>query len=950
MPAPNAVLRQALPVSLPRSILSLGSALLVSLIVSILITIAYSALHSLDSRQDRGVAFQQYRQLLKNLEAITSSDYENLARLIPGELFPRFTGQATGVGISKLSTQEWLQQSRQIEFIGLYSPLNDHLISHWSPPDTSTQPPVDIDRWLPNARNQARALTAYHCTQGSCSIWLVYPANRPPSPAHQYTVVMALPMSVLAQRMHRLTGKTVAILRPVNSDAAPSANGIMANWRVQLSALFHNPGHDQILQSMSHYSALPVSSHKRIKYREKDSVYEAGFFPLPDGRPGYFVIVDQFPVSQIPGMHQWGPLLGISFVICLGLLALLNLLLTHYGLVSSKPKTIQSPCPSDAHTAAPPEHAQKDAEEEQKKRQLQTNQELVRQIISANRQRDHLNILLDQIQSIVLTLDQAGNIQSINGYGVELCGFSREQLLGKPFTRLYPSSETFAEEDLQAMIKVADDNAQPFSHESRLLCADGSERIVLWQHIRLDDTAEAPLLAVGLDITNSKNLERKLCWLAEHDSLTSLHNRRGLEAEMEHALYLAQSSGIEATLLYIDLDNFKDINDSCGHQVGDHILRKVARTLKSLVDKVEKGHQIYCARLGGDEFAMLLHEFDQQAATELSQRLLEQLNQIHHQQDSFQFQLSCSIGIASFATTANSIHEVLGNADFAMYQAKMQGRNQYYLYRDEDSRANEINQRVIWKDKIEHALANDSFVLHFQPIMNIQTRSISHYETLIRMRDGDKLIYPDSFINIAERLDLITRIDHFILDNAIRKQSELLRQGHDVTLAINLSGKAFDDPDLAQLIESKIIEHNARAENLIFEITETAAVSDLVAAEKTMLEIQSLGCQFSLDDFGVGFSSFYYLRELPVEFVKIDGSFIKNLPRNTDNQVLVNALSEVAIGFNKLSVAEFVDSMQTLRILQNAKVNYAQGFFIGKPSERIPVDPPAFHSQKSRFA
>ncbi len=196
---------------------------------------------------------------------------------------------------------------------------------------------------------------------------------------------------------------------------------------------------------------------------------------------------------------------------------------------------------------------------------------------------------------------------------------------------------------------------------------------------------------------------------------------------------------------------------------------------------------------------------------------------------------------------------------------------------------------------------------------------------------------------MAETLGIIHEIDLFIVDSAIRKQAELTRQGHDITLAINLSGKAFDNHRLYDSIVEALHKYNARADRLIFEITETAALSDILAAEKIMARIQALGCQFALDDFGVGFSSFYYLRELPVEYVKIDGSFIKDLVNNADNLVLVKALSEVAIGFNKLSVAEFVDSLQTLHILSEARVNYAQGYFIGKPSQTIPVAPPNFY-------
>ena len=567
-----------------------------------------------------------------------------------------------------------------------------------------------------------------------------------------------------------------------------------------------------------------------------------------------------------------------------------------------------------------------------------------------SRERDLVIKILDNVQVIILTLDKDGTISSINLHGELATGYHAADIIGKSFIDLYPENVVFAEEDLKTLAKVAEGQQQRVSHEARLRCRDGSELTILWLHSCLhgNQLSDSPLLAAGLDITEHKQLEKNLSWLADHDSLTSMCNRRRFEDELYDAHDWIMRHQAQGALIYIDLDNFKDINDTSGHQTGDIILRKVATVISELTNGIDAVSHVVTSRLGGDEFAIILRYYDAESATLLARNILKEIYKIRHDQGDIRFQLSCSIGICIFPGMEDNHAELLSNAVFAVYQAKVRGRNQLYLFKDEDSQREQTNERLVWRDRIESAIKEKRFVLYYQPILNIQSRTISHYETLIRMiGDNDEIVSPSVFINMAERLGLINEIDIFVLDSAIAKQAELQRKGMDITLAINLSGKALDNPELAKNIADTIDKHGAKADNLIFEITETAAVSDIVEAEKIISNIQSLGCRFALDDFGVGFSSFYYLRELPVDYVKIDGSFVKDLYNNADNQVLVKALSEVAIGFNKLTIAEFVDSMQTLDILSEAKVKYAQGYFIGKPSQKIPVDPPNFYKESA---
>ncbi len=548
--------------------------------------------------------------------------------------------------------------------------------------------------------------------------------------------------------------------------------------------------------------------------------------------------------------------------------------------------------------------------------------------------------ILDNAQAIVILQQADGVIVSINPFGEKLTGYSNRELSGKNFIDLYPDSNSVALHDLQTIANVAQGLTPQFQHDANLLAKNGEKFIIHWSHccIHQSDDSAPLLLSSGIDVTQLRTLKKNLSWLANHDVLTSLYNRRRFEKALDSALAWAEKYRADGILITIDLDNFKDINDACGHKVGDIILRKVASTLQALTRSIDASAQKLTARLGGDEFAIILRNIDKEGGCRLSRRIIKALNGISHFQRHISFQLAASIGIATFSDAAYNATEVLSNANYARNQAKIDGRNLHQVFNPKDSHIEQTHHRIIWRDRIENALRNNRFVLHFQPILDIRKNEISHYETLIRMLGDDgELIAPGLFIHIAEQYGLIQQIDNYIIANAIAKQGALVAQGQDLTLTINLSAKAFDDPELFQKIEQAIQQHHANPQRLIFEITETRAVSNIVKARQMMTRIQALGCQFALDDFGTGFSSFHYLRKLPVDVVKIDGSFINELDKNSDNEVLVKALGEVASGFNKLTVAEFVDSMQTLDILRNAHIDYAQGYFIGKPNAQIPA-------------
>ena len=550
-------------------------------------------------------------------------------------------------------------------------------------------------------------------------------------------------------------------------------------------------------------------------------------------------------------------------------------------------------------------------------------------------ERDFLNTIMNSAQAIILTQDCNGAILTINTEGGEFIGVRNYERGTRHFCDLFMNVEDIKEMK-HVMLRLRDGMINSYQHDANSLSADGQKKTISWVHSPLagiHDSDEPVVLSVGLDITDREVAEQRLAWMANHDPLTELYNRRNFQVEFDKILTLSERYHHQTALLFFDLDQFKYINDTSSHQAGDALLQIVAKKLREVTSSTD-----LLARLGGDEFAIVIPETDISDATTFADKLASELKQITIPLKGHSHRISASIGIVIYPDHGTNSEQLLSNADLAMYQAKESGRDQWHIFSSHELAREEMDARVTWKDKIEQALADNNFVLFFQPIMEITTGTISHYEVLIRMieRDGT-LALPGEFIPVAERTGLIHKINHFVLRKAIHRLSSLNKDNHDLTLSINLSGRVIDDPDLLSQLKHLLNTSGINPERLVFELTETAALADVNAAIDLMTELKALGCQFALDDFGVGFSSFYYLRELPLDIVKIDGSFIKNLTTNTKDRVFVKALTEMATALGKTTVAEFVEDEATLNLLPTLGVAYAQGYYVGRPSPDIPI-------------
>lgn len=545
-------------------------------------------------------------------------------------------------------------------------------------------------------------------------------------------------------------------------------------------------------------------------------------------------------------------------------------------------------------------------------------------------ERDFVSNLIDTAQLIIITLDRDYSISSFNELAANITGYEAKKVISQPFKQLFQSTDW---QHIHGSLEQLSHHGENIIHmESDILSADGEIHTISWIHSNFRmPTNNAVILSVGIDITEKRQNETELRWLAAHDPLTELYNRKKLKSQFEHILKQAIFNDQQGILMVLDLDHFKDINDSCGHNIGDQLLKNVAKVLA----EISRDNDVL-ARLGGDEFAIILPETDLDEAFTLCEHISQQLHALHFEFEQVRYSISSSIGIVPFPLNDFSVDRLLSSADLAMYQAKSHGKDTWHLFTFDDMLGKQLQERMRWKQKIEDALSEDRFVLYFQPIMQIQNQKVSHYEVLLRMQDEDGQVHaPGMFIEIAEQTGLIHRIDHYVLEKGIAKLAELEQQGKNITLSLNLSAHAMLDAELIPLLKRLLQQYRASPGYLLFELTETAAVADINQARQLMREMRDLGCRFSIDDFGSGFASFRYLRELPVDVVKIDGMFITHITENNDDKLFVEALVTVAKGMGKNTVAEFVENAETLAVLAELGVDYAQGYYIGKPQPTL---------------
>jgi diguanylate cyclase (GGDEF)-like protein/PAS domain S-box-containing protein len=508
-----------------------------------------------------------------------------------------------------------------------------------------------------------------------------------------------------------------------------------------------------------------------------------------------------------------------------------------------------------------------------------------------------------------------------------LTGHSRETLQTMDIHALLHPEDLST--DMAAMARLLQGEVQSFQIEERLLHADAHATWVTTTASLVRDSTGNPMYCIRQlqDIEERKRYEGELGYLVEHDALTGLLNRRGFVRELAHQMAYARRYGSGGAVLFLDLDDFKRINDTLGHSTGDEIIAEFADLLSRRLRETD-----IFARLGGDEFAVLLPDAVVSEAETVSESLLDALREGGSMPLGDGRGVSMSVGITTFEEPSRSLspEDILIDADLAMYCAKDAGKDRVALASSETKER--LRSRVSWAERVRRAAQEGLFELYCQPIVNLASDSVSQWELLLRLPgEGGELILPAKFLYTAERSGLILDIDRWVLTQAIGLIAEQRDAGRAVRLEVNLSGRSVGDMQILALIERELQERKIDPTSLVLELTETAAIANMDRARGFATRLRSLGCGFALDDFGAGFGSFYYLKHIPFNYVKIDGEFIRNLPTSSTDQLILESIVKMSKGLGTATIAEFVGDSETVEVLKAHGVDYAQGYHLGKP-------------------
>ncbi|MBT8103217.1 MAG: EAL domain-containing protein [Gammaproteobacteria bacterium] len=557
-------------------------------------------------------------------------------------------------------------------------------------------------------------------------------------------------------------------------------------------------------------------------------------------------------------------------------------------------------------------------------------------------EKERAQITLQSIGDGVVTTDADGNVDYINPVAQDLTGWSMRTAKGAHIAdiMMIVNAHTRATVENPVVRCLKEGRVISLAENSILMTRDGDE-------IPIQDSA-APIrdrigniigsVMVFHDVSKETRLFRQLSYQASHDTLTGLVNRREFENHLIRALDTVREDNEESHgLLYVDLDQFKVVNDTFGHNAGDALLRQLTDLIQGSIRSTD-----ILSRLGGDEFGILLERCDEKRAIEVAESIRGSIEGYRFEWQGSFTTIRCSIGIVLVTNESADAADIMSAADVACYSAKDMGRNQIHLYKDSD--ASMRHEEMKWVSKITSAVEDNRLELFFQPIIGIgkeNGKGRGHYELLLRMRDENgNLVSPDQFIPSAERYNLMSTLDRWVVRQALTELADRSTTGEArYTLAINLSGTSLSEDRFLEFVIDELKKHDLPKGAICFEITETAAISNLSRVIHFMQALKKLGCKFSLDDFGSGLSSFTYLKNLPVDYLKIDGHFIRNVVEDVVDESMVRAIREVGHAMGIETIAERVETKQVLQKLGSLGVEFAQGYYIARPAPVTAFNP-----------
>jgi len=886
--------------------------------------------------------FQDQRQLteeryLRDVQVLLERNVNRLrhfARLIP-ELPTVIEGMVDGDGFLLQQALEpyWpmLQLDVGIDALGLYG-LSGELLAGWEVSWEAARSRQAL-AWLRQVNAKGSPLIALSCLS-ECMHYAVLPVQ-----VGEERVGVVLLGSTLAHMLlalRDLASEDVGLLVVGDAETVDEERWL-ASWQARVVALTNMQDNLPVLKT----AAQGPLRQQRLRSTLGGRSYELYLLALPElvgANSAYLVVVDDITeaLADIQGADNTIMMIGLSgwLLMAIGLLAWqparLSAIAARLSLLAQGQfRKVREDAPKlPRPRLLRDEVDQLDAAigqlsndlERREVKIIEQNQDQSRRLEALVLEREAASRLVSTAQVMILTQNRLGQIMTVNPYVHSVSAYREAELVGKDFIEVFFQGGM---PDLRWRLtqELATNKRSHLRHESLLSRKDGGIRNVIWCHSHWEGKAlnNACILSVGVDITERRGVESRLAWIADHDVLTGLLNRRRFQEELE---VMVRASQLQKTgaLLLMELDQPSQATD--GDVDADLRLKLVANALSSegiAVDVV--------ARLEENMFALLLREANSHQAAQLAAAINTILSYIRLANGE---QLSACIGVVLFPTHGKTSPDVLASADLALYKARQAGIGQWHLFSEEDKTWERVRSRAYWQDQVSDSLSKDRFVLYYQPVIAVRDDHIALYKVLLRMLDENGAVISAShFIDAAERGAMIHAVDRLVISKAIQALAEL--DIEDIAFSISLSGHSFNDLRLLPHIRRELESHHVDPRKLIFELSEVAAISDFALSNSLMLSLKELGCGLALSRFGMGFSSFHHLRNLPADYVKIDGAFIRNLVENRDDQVVVQAISLAAVGFGKQTIAEHVETEATLDLLREYGIDYAQGYLIGRP-------------------
>ena len=557
-------------------------------------------------------------------------------------------------------------------------------------------------------------------------------------------------------------------------------------------------------------------------------------------------------------------------------------------------------------------------------------------------EKERAEVTLNSIKEAILVSDEKGHLLYFNDFAEKMFGESLLNYKGKRFISLLELVDKETGEKVESTLeRTLNSKKITTCNERTSLRTHEGLQIEVEEHCTpVFDKGGALTSAVLClrDVTEAReNLKRK-SWEASHDILTGLVNRQEFEKRTTNAIKKANNTNLTYVVFYMDLDRFKVINDTCGHSAGDELLKQLTRVMSF---HIRNGDTL--ARLGGDEFGLLLENCSEEKGIQIANALLNAVASFQFYCGEKTHAIGISIGITIIDRNSFALMEVLGQADSACYWAKDQGRQRFCVFKENDIQLATRRSETGWVEKITAALKEDRFVLYHQTYQSLKDKdtTVLHLEILLRMLSEDgSIILPHHFFPAAERYNLVAEIDRWVIHKALSKYHEVkkIHSNRKLMISINLSGGSINTLNFLTYIKDKISEFHVNPEELCFEITETVAVKDIASAVEFISACKKLGVKFALDDFGAGSSSFGYLKQLPVDFLKIDGSFVKSIEHDLVDRAMTETINKIGHIMQKTTVAEFAENQSIINILNDMGVDYAQGYGVSFPKPLFPEE------------